>query len=584
MNNYLPALIQSLVLYLLLSLSYYGWGRMLTRILRIKEQSNLYAAINIWLGWAVTLFIFQILHLFISMTAFVVAPIFIIGILFSLKSVVYIFKIKPPNHLTILKLIPVFLTLFTIVVWIASRSMVSPTNYDTGLYHLNSIRWIESYPIILGLGNLHYRLAFNQSFFLYAAALNFHPFFDHGSAIANSYLFLLTFATMIGFLSPAIKQPSILVQSHPFKFLPAIFVLPPLGYLALTSNGLASPSPDLASTLLQVTMFIILTYGIAEWLDGVRYLNHLALLLTLLAATSVTIKLSNLAFATVILIFVLIYTWPLTQKKIRELIFVFSPATLMVIVWCLSGFLLSGAPLFPSTIGYIPVVWAVPKERIIDAANWIYSWAREPEVYYTQVLGNWNWLKPWLWIIFHQSTTKLEIVYPLVLSVLLFLITGFILLFNIRKSIQILEWAILIPVILTLIYWFFTAPDPRFANASFFLLALSMLLLFLITMKKRVKKRVYIALLCLAFVIGNLQYVNYAITNRWTLKYISLSGYQAIPETHLVQMETTSGLLVYSPENGDQCWDAPLPCTPYFDLALMLRTPGNLGSGFELSR
>ncbi|MBC7239454.1 MAG: hypothetical protein H5T71_05085, partial [Chloroflexi bacterium] len=43
--------------------------------------------------------------------------------------------------------------------------------YDDGLYHLQTIRWLRSYPLPPGLGNLHGRLAFNSAYLCYAATL-----------------------------------------------------------------------------------------------------------------------------------------------------------------------------------------------------------------------------------------------------------------------------------------------------------------------------------------------------------------------------------------------------------------------------
>lgn len=42
-------------------------------------------------------------------------------------------------------------------------------HYDTGLYHAQSIRWIEEYGIVPGLGNLHSRLAYNSAAFSLSA-------------------------------------------------------------------------------------------------------------------------------------------------------------------------------------------------------------------------------------------------------------------------------------------------------------------------------------------------------------------------------------------------------------------------------
>ncbi len=249
------------------------------------------------MGWAFTLFIFQVLHFFFPISAYLPASILIIGIILSRKSVKSVFYLTKLNRPIELRFVAILFGVFFIVIWIALRSMLPTTNYDAGLYYFNTIRWINSFPIIPGLGNLHGRFAYNQSFFTYAAALNFYPYFNHGRSIANSFLFLLTFVTFLNILHPVFVKPSILLVSHPFKFLPSLFALPYLGYLALKSNGLASPSPDLAGILLQLTMFVVLVQGISKWLDGQYYQDQNALLLSVLAATSVTIKLTNLMFA-----------------------------------------------------------------------------------------------------------------------------------------------------------------------------------------------------------------------------------------------------------------------------------------------
>jgi len=45
-------------------------------------------------------------------------------------------------------------------------------HFDTGLYYLNSIRWAHEFRVIPGLANLHSRLGYNQSLFLFVAFLS----------------------------------------------------------------------------------------------------------------------------------------------------------------------------------------------------------------------------------------------------------------------------------------------------------------------------------------------------------------------------------------------------------------------------
>ncbi|MDE7232126.1 MAG: hypothetical protein K2N37_03525, partial [Lachnospiraceae bacterium] len=56
--------------------------------------------------------------------------------------------------------------LFLLFAYGTSRGMI---HYDTGLYHAQSIRWIEEYGVVKGLGNLHCRLAYNSASFALSA-------------------------------------------------------------------------------------------------------------------------------------------------------------------------------------------------------------------------------------------------------------------------------------------------------------------------------------------------------------------------------------------------------------------------------
>ncbi len=72
-----------------------------------------------------------------------------------------------------------------------SKALYTPWSGDNILYHLNTIHWLNEYPTIPGLGNLHGRLAFNQSYFSFLVPLNFCPNFKHAPALGNIFLYHL---------------------------------------------------------------------------------------------------------------------------------------------------------------------------------------------------------------------------------------------------------------------------------------------------------------------------------------------------------------------------------------------------------
>jgi hypothetical protein len=53
-----------------------------------------------------------------------------------------------------------------------------------------------------------------------------------------------------------------------------------------------------------------------------------------------------------------------------------------------------------------------------------------------------------------------------------------------------------------------------------------------------------------------------------------------LPKASFMERRTLSGLTVNVPTGDDRCWDAPLPCTPYFDETLRLRDAGDMRRGF----
>src|SRR4029079_17401394 len=68
---------------------------------------------------------------------------------------------------------------------LAQLSLLKPEYHDFGNYHLATIRWLTAQPIVPGLGNLHFRLGFNQSYFLYPAQLIAKPLDEHFCCAAN---------------------------------------------------------------------------------------------------------------------------------------------------------------------------------------------------------------------------------------------------------------------------------------------------------------------------------------------------------------------------------------------------------------
>ena len=181
------AIIQTLLFYTFLAAAYFGWGKAFTLAATQNKSrtGTIPQSFLIWAGWACTLLLFQFIHFFLPINAYSVGPSLLLGAAFSLIVLIRnrtsrcglpSFTIYPSKYIVTTVVIGLLLT----AIWLASRAMLTPGNYDSGLYHLNAIRWTNEYPLVPGLGNLHGRLAFNSSFFTYVAALNLDPLFGTG--------------------------------------------------------------------------------------------------------------------------------------------------------------------------------------------------------------------------------------------------------------------------------------------------------------------------------------------------------------------------------------------------------------------
>ena len=581
--KHIVALGTALSLYATLALAYYGWGRFGSALLRLHSLPIHSPFLTIWLGWAFSLFLLQAIHLVSPVDVWVSVPLFLTGIAFSIPTLRDIFR----NTSWTVMCSSWHYGLFVLVVasWIACQSMLPLTIGDAGIYYVNTIRWISSYPIIPGLGNLHGRLAYNQSFFVYAASLDFFPYFEDGFRLANGFLFLVLFSEVIWRVVTFVRNHQELRDSHPFVHLMYVFVLPLLIYIGLT-NEMGSAAPDVASTILQMQLFFILVQSLFSSSD-VNKRDDILLVLAIIAATVLTVKLSNFAFVAVVggIAFYYFVFGPHGRQRIILRIGRFVlPTALVLSVWTTRGYILSGVPFYPLTLFHLSADWAVPLDKVRDEADWIYSWARAPRVPKSKVLGSWGWFYPWFQRV---SRMIVDLVYPLVFGLFTLLVTVAARIIVVRKKLlpSMSEFVLLLPIVAGLIYWFVMAPDPRFAGALFWLFALGSVLVCLSHAYYLSPRRLFAPAACMFFLGMELLLIRSFFRHPDLFGDISTTGFYPIATARLVQKRTHSGLVVYMPEapgQDDKCWDSPLLCTPRFDPDLRLRKT-DIASGFTVN-
>ena len=138
----------------------------------------------------------------------------------------------------------------------------------------------------------------------------------------------------------------------------------------------------------------------------------------------------------------------------------------------------------------------------------------------------------------------------------------------------------LLPSVSGIVFWFIAAPGLRFAQFAFWTAAGTLGAWGAVSVASKFKQDFRSAFLMAiaAAMIWTLFSFGWKAPYSTLLKTKSLP---AMPQANTNMKRTSSGLAVYMPDEGNQCWEAALPCTPYFDETLRLRSEQSMSSGFQ---
>jgi hypothetical protein len=446
--------------WLVLFFCFCGIGLTFQKLFGVKVLDGENTLSAFWFGLCLVLMGLQIWHLFAPVDS---RPLlFVLGLgaagIYLCRS--QIFELFKQGNFRLWWIVPFCLVLL----WLANRAMAPISAYDAGLYHLSSIRWISSYPIIPGLANLHDRLGFNSSYFLFQAMLDVDTW-SHRSHHLASGLLLLVVLLEIGFSAYkiAVKRPIYIYD------LLRILLLAPI--LDQCFSQASTTSPDLAMYVIGVLISVRLCRLLfsehpykTETLD--------VCFIMILSATGITIKLSFLPMgflASLVAVGKLICRVAKQTGEIARLTKLV-PSTVLVLLillpWISRNVILTGYPIYPIALFSFGVDWKLPPESVANTNEWIQSWARNPHASPIQVLANRDWLQGWTTEML--SHHKFDVIFPL----FLFLVGSVITVAAAPNAVLPVSRYILFffPALGMLMFWFLIAPEPRFAGAAFWYL------------------------------------------------------------------------------------------------------------------
>lgn len=430
-----------------------------------------------------------------------------------------------------------------------------PSNPDTNLYHAQTIRWIESYPAVPGLGNLNARLALNSDWLVLNAATSFAFLGLRSLHLLAGLLFLVVLLYFVGGLQGLARRR--FNVSNWMKVL-----LLPLS-LRVLDGEISSPGTDLPVVLLiwiVAALSVELLEGSSSPADPAGPASASSLqrvVLGILPAFAVTLKLSALPL---LLLTAGIFLVLIARRRPAAAWTLAGLCALILLPWIARSMVLSGYVVFPySRLDLFSFDWKMPASYVDEFRNGVIGFARLPDRNWTQAVS--LPLQAWLPAWFDRQSLVQR---PLIVGAFL---SPMVLAFKEGRK-YLVPFAVYYAGVL---FWILTAPSLRFGYGFLFALLAFALAVLLVLMGRWLKEsgRSSLHAVASALLIAVLGYLLVSSFDPATLPQRLL-----LPEDYL-NIRTVScpvdGLQVYCASAYRQCGYESFPCVPAIPPGLQAR-------------
>lgn len=236
-------------------------------------------------------------------------------------------------------------------------------HYDTDLYHAQSIRWIEEYGVVKGLGNLHNRFAYNSAFFCLQALFSLKFAVNRSLHTMNG--FITAFMLIWAVASMNIFHRKKIVTSDLFKAGVVFYIVYTEARYVVSSSG---------SDILALTLVLYLSAKWCELLEENSKQESGYWLLCLLSVWAATVKLSA-----GMLVFLAVY--PAVQliktKRWKTIAWLIGCGLVILLPFLIRNVLISGYLLYPyASIDLFSVDWKMAESVVREDSREIRAWGR----------------------------------------------------------------------------------------------------------------------------------------------------------------------------------------------------------------
>ena len=246
--------------------------------------------------------------------------------------------------------IPVYLLLILLFAYGTSRGYM---HFDTGLYHAQSIRWIEEYGVVPGLANIQARFGYNSAAFPLTALYSMKGIF--GQSLHTTAGF---FALHASFMALDLYKLFCGKKVHLADFARIGLVF----YLGVIFSQMMSPASDYYAQLL---LFMILILWLEE--DAYQQENEIQNvapygLLCILIVYAVTIKFS---VAVLLLLVIKPAAMLIKSKKWKQITMYILTGFVTALPFFIRNVIISGWLVYPfAGIDLFDVDWKIPKGQV----------------------------------------------------------------------------------------------------------------------------------------------------------------------------------------------------------------------------
>lgn len=413
-------------------------------------------------------------------------------------------------------------------------------HYDTDLYHAQSIRWIEEYGVVKGLGNLQTRLAYNSAAFCLSALFSF-CFLGIQSfhTLAGLYAFILMLICLKLFTKKQIFKASL---SNVARVV-AIY------YILNIFDEMVSPASDYFVTLMILAVVILFLDLEEEGTDD--YFPYA--LLALLGIMVFSSKISG-AFILLIVIYPIIVLF--RNKDIRSTVKFIITGLIAVVPFIVRNYILSGYLIYPiSGIDIFNVEHKIPKGLAWYDSTEIKMYGRGHSDVSRAGESLGAWVPDW----FKSLDTINKVSFMAALAGLVLLVLLIIRAIIKKEANSFKKYLLIATVNICFVMWFITSPNIRFGCIFLWMApALCFADAYIEFLSTKDKLLIYKAFICIFFAYKAITFTKEFVTE-FSTEYMLCQQDYGVYEAEEYELH---GITFYYPKEGDRMGYDKFPSSP----------------------